>query len=172
MAKDKIELQKDFADFVGDYPVAPLSILNEIKRKLFPNPYRVFFKLLIVQFILGALSLSICHQFGVNPFKTSWSLADWFMNRMGHAYCVGVCGFVYMAGTLAAVQFFLSLEEVNVIKNKSPLFIGSLMISSLVGFRVLGADVFSTLGLIWVMGAGMGSVLSWQSVVRVRVAMS
>lgn len=174
MAKSRFDIQKDFADFVtaGSPQNVPPHLLTEIKRKLFPNPFKVFFKLLFIQSALGAVSLSVCHQFGVNPFKTSWSLADWFMSRMGHAYCFGACGFVYMAGTLAAVQFFLSLEEVNVIQNKSPLFIVSVMITSLVGFMVLGADVFSILGLIWVMGAGLGSVLSWRFVVRIRVAMS
>ncbi|UYL09888.1 hypothetical protein B9G69_004780 [Bdellovibrio sp. SKB1291214] len=137
-------------------------------KKVFPNPYLVFLKLLVSQIVFGGVSLLVCHQFGVNPFGTAWSLSNWFMNLAGHNFCMFACGLFYMAGTVSVVQFFLSLEEVDLIEKRRFLFFGTAIMISIFSFLLLGADVVGTMGLIWVFGAGVGSVFSLEAGARVR----
>jgi hypothetical protein len=69
---------------------APLkqSVLASIHSLLHPSAWLVFAKVLGIHLIVGFLSLSICHQFDMNPFGTDRSLADWFMSSWGHSACM------------------------------------------------------------------------------------
>ncbi len=58
-------------------------------------------KFLAIHLGVGFLSLSVCHQFGMNPFRTKASFDAWLMNQMGHGVCMIFAAF----GAQLAVTF-------------------------------------------------------------------
>jgi len=159
------EWAKSFKDFVENETPVPenisRNILNKIHKALNPSPWSVFAKLLGIHSVVGTLSLSICNQFGVNPFNSSLSLSDYFM-KVGHSTCMVLCGFLFISLSVLAAWTLLTSEEFVVIKKNAFIQIFSLSLLSLIAFVGFGAEVFFGIGVLWVLGAmlgGMGSIL-------------
>jgi hypothetical protein len=55
-------------------------------------------------------------QFGMNPFGTTRSLADWFASFGGHETCSIACGLFFVALSVSAASYFLKIEELKVLK--------------------------------------------------------
>ena len=69
------EWLKDYQDFIeaGKTNVPKEvneSVFSKIKSLLRPSALMVFLKILTIHLVAGVVSLSICHQFGLNPFNT------------------------------------------------------------------------------------------------------
>lgn len=67
------EWLNEFNEFVSaeEVPVPEAlsqRILLRTEKLMNPSPWLVFFKLLGIHTVFGTLSLSICNQFGLNPF--------------------------------------------------------------------------------------------------------
>ena len=61
MKSDKDSWLKEYTEFVQlDSSGIPNEIFNKIKNRLFPNPWKVFGKILAIHSIVGFLSLAIC----------------------------------------------------------------------------------------------------------------
>lgn len=67
------------------------KLVERLGKLLNPTGVSVFLKVFGIHLVVGFLSLSICHQFGVNPFHTQRSLSDWFMDMWGHNVCMIGC---------------------------------------------------------------------------------
>lgn len=143
-----------------------LKVLAAVGSLLNPNAYRIFAKILGFHLISGILSLSICHQFGLNPFQTKSSLADWFMTIGGHNICMIGCGILFVGLSIAAAGSFLTIEEVRVLRKTSPLQISALSIFSLGAFAAFGAQFALAIAGLWILGGLIGGMLAteiaWQ----------
>lgn len=136
------------------------KVMDRMQPLLNPNPMMVFAKILGIHLFVGSLSLAICHQFGVNPFGTSSSLADFFMRWAGHSVCMVCCGVLFTSFSLLAAGLFLSIEEVKALKKTEFSQVLALGLISLGLFSVSGAElVFAYVGL-WLLGALVGGYLS------------
>ncbi len=141
------------------------TILDSIQRDMNPSAWSVFSKLFAVQSIAGTLSLLVCNQFGINPFQTGFSLSNYFM-KFGHSTCMLLCGFIFLSVGISASRLFLRNEEFLVIKRNSFLQIFSLSLLFLGIFAIVGAELTITIGVMWMLGALLGGLLSvfipWQ----------
>lgn len=161
--KEKEIWMKEFNDFnnssVADVEV-PAHLFAKIKSKIFPSPWKVFGKVSVIHGVVGFLSLGICNQFGLNPFNTSYSLSEWFMQIAGHHFCMIACGILFMATTYILANFFLSLEEFESIRNFESLQFSILSLASVAAFYFFGAELVGSFVVLWLIGAYIGGYLS------------
>ena len=154
------EWLEDFRDFVS-HEGTPVPenmsrrILDYVHRELNPSPWLVFAKLFGVHTVVGTLSLAICDQFGMSPFNTGISLAEYFM-KFGHSMCMTLCGFLFVGLSVAFAFVILRSEELSVLNRTAWLQVPSLSLLSLVIFTGIGAEVALGIGVLWFLGAMVG----------------
>lgn len=168
------EWLRDYEEFVnGDGPaVVPAELKERVFKKVQtlvnPSPVLVFLKLMVIHLGVGFLSLSICHQFGINPFNTEYSLADWFMEVGGYYTCMIGCGVSFVSISLFAAGYFLTIEEVNALRRTE--FLQSLVLGliSLGIFVVFGTELVLSVALLWLMGSLIGGLFASEAVWRLK----
>lgn len=169
----KNEWLKDFTEFSNITPdQAPASAYAKLKKRLFPNPWIVFGKVLGVHAVVGSLSLAVCNQFGLNPFNTDQTLTNWFMKVAGHNFCMLLCGTFFMMTTYILANLILSLEEVESIKRYEWLQTGIVGLVSLAAFHFFGAELIGTFMALWIVGALIGGYVSIEGSYRIRRVLS
>ncbi len=176
MKSDNNDWLSEYQEFVNHQTS---SVPNDLSDKVFlkmkkliqPSAWFVFFKILLTQLFVGFLSLSICHQFGVNPFNTTQSLDALFMHFGGHSVCMVICGILFVGLGLLASGIFLSIEEVIALKRtKFQQFFSIGMIS--LGFLTsLGAELAIGLAGLWFLGALIGSFLATETIWKLKTSM-
>lgn len=154
----------DFLNFVKtDHSLAPEELNNKIKSsiasKLKWEPTLLFTKLIFIHIIIGTLSLSICDQFGLDPFNTSFSLSNYFMH-WGHTVCMVLCGALFLSFSIIFSTFFTNASEQYLLKKYVSIHMLGLTLISIFLFFILGAEVTLTLALLWSAGAIAGGMLS------------
>lgn len=166
---DKDSCLKEYAEFVELKNLsAPSSIFKNIKNRLFPNPWKVFGKVLAIHSVVGFLSLAICNQFSLNPFGTRDSLMDWFMRVGGHNFCMVACGIFFMTSTYLLANLVMNLEELESIRKYQWLQSATLGLVSLAAFYFFGAQLVVTFALLWFIGAIVGSLAAIEGSYRMR----
>lgn len=166
-----LEEQEEFREFVslGAAGIRPEpSVLPALKARLFPNPWLVFAKIAGLHAITGGLSLGLCHQFGLNPFRTPYSLADLFMATGSHHFCMVACGLTFIAGTYLLAGMFLTLEELEAVRRQHWLQTACLSAGSLAVFHMFGADLVAIFAGLWLIGALAGGLASFEGVYLLR----
>lgn len=159
---EQLELQ-EFQDFLSSPDIAPKaktanSILLTAHNSILRYKGAVFAKLIAIHSAVSLLSLSVCHQFGMNPFNSSVSLSDYFM-EYGHSTCMVFCGFLFIGGSLLTARMLLHKYEFALIRNSFFLQIFVLCSLSLAVFMVIGAEMTLGFTLLWILGAYLGSAL-------------
>jgi hypothetical protein len=162
---------REFQDFVSAEAIAPpvqLSdkFISKVKAELDPSNWHVFSKLALIHFVVGALMLTICPQFGISLFD-GMGLMALFM-RYGETVCTIACGVVFLGGSALAASFVLSPEEIRKIRKTEVLQLGVLALLSVGVFICLGATVVATLGVAWVVGSTVGGLATFEMGWRVR----
>ncbi len=164
------KLNKDFADFLSAPEAAPPlhlteKILARVHRDLNPPRSQVFLKVLGIHSVVSLFSLSICSQFGIQSIPL-YDAMNVFMKFMGHAYCMALCGFLYLALSALALSFFLTPEEIKSLRKD---FYAQLLVLagvSLGVFVCLGAEVLLFPTFLWLSGSlvgGLGALeLGWR----------
>ncbi len=175
MNKHQQNLNKDYQDFLKSDQIQIPTQLKEstalkIQRLIKPNAWIVFFKLLGVHSVVGGLSLSICHQFGLNPFNTEKSLADWFMTVGGHNICMLGCGVLFVSISFLAAGFLFSIEEVRALRKHDLLNNLSLGVISLGAFAAFGAELALGIAGLWLLGGFIGGLASMAAVFKLKGA--
>lgn len=135
-------------------------VLIKLKKLVDPSPLTVFFKVLGIHTVIGFLSLSICHQFGLNPFNTDRSISDWMMNVGGHHACMIGCGVLFVGLSLFLAGYFLSIEEVIALKRTKVLQTLALGVISMSLLIAVGAQVALSIGVLWFIGAMVGGLVA------------
>jgi len=167
----KNEWLKEFTEFSNlnfERNQIPASAYTKLKQRLFPNPWVVFGKVLVIHTIIGSLSLAVCNQFGLNPFNTQQTLTDWFMRIAGHNFCMLLCGTFFMMTTYILANVVLTLEEIETIKRYEWLQTGIFGLISLAAFHFFGAELVGTFIILWFIGALVGGYLSIEGSYRFR----
>lgn len=164
------EWLEDFKEFVqADGVPVPSdvseNILKRVHAELNPSAWMVFLKLLGIHLVVGTLSLSICSQFGLNPFHTNFSLSEYFM-KFGHSTCMFLCGVLFIGSTIALGQLALRREELLVLSKNAPLQVFGLSVLSLAALIGFGAEVVLGIGTLWFIGAMAGGVMATKIFVR------
>lgn len=172
--ENKNEWLNEFKEFVShDSTEVPshLSdrVFNRMEGLLNPSPLMVFSKIFGIHLVVGYLSLAVCHQFGVNPFGTSYSLADIFMKWGGHGVCMIFCGVVFVSLSLLSAGYFLTIEEIQAVRRTEFLQALSLGIVSLGILAIAGAELVLTFAGLWLLGALIGGFLSIEGSLWLKV---
>ena len=136
------------------------SVFSKMQALLNPSAWTIFAKILGIHLIIGTLSLSICHQFGVNPFQTQSSIADWLMKVGGHGFCMVGCGIIFLSLSFMTAGYFLSIEEVRVLRKTEFLQVTALGLFSLGLFVALGAQLALTIAGLWLVGGILGGFVT------------
>lgn len=157
--KELLEFQKFMTPVTHTVPnESTRRILNAERRRLVPGAQVVFAKLFSIHLVFGTLSLGICNQFGLNPFNTSLSLAEYFMT-FGHSVCMTLCGTIFLGGTILVARILLSPREFLVLRRNVWLQLSSLALLSLAVFIALGAHMTLGIAMLWLLGALVGGSL-------------
>lgn len=156
------EWVQDFQDFVnsegGPIPEEiSQKILRRIRADLNPSAWIVFAKMLGVHTVVGTLSLGICDQFGLSPFRTGFSLSNYFMS-LGHSTCMVLCGFLFIGLSILLAGLVLRKEEVRVLAKNAPLQVFGLGVLSLAAFIGFGAQFVLGIAALWLVGAMIGGI--------------
>jgi hypothetical protein len=163
---------KEYNEFLKNEQPVPQEMSNQVFSKicglLNPSAFMIFTKVFSIHLAVGTLSLAICHQFGLNPFGTEKSLADWFMSVGGHSFCMIGCGILFTALSIVAAGYFLTTEEVRVLRRTE--FLQSLCLSlfSLGVFAFFGAELVLTFAGLWLLGALIGGYAATEVVWRFK----
>lgn len=164
------KMNREFADFLSAPAVSPPPQLSEkilarVKRDLNPPRSQVFLKVFGIHSVVSLFSLSICAQFGIQSFAL-YDAMNVFMRFMGHAYCMALCGFLYLALSALALSFFLTPEEIRSIRKDFYVQLLVLAGVSLGVFVCLGAEILVVPMLLWIAGSlvgGFGALeLGWR----------
>lgn len=129
-----------------------------------PSAAIVFFKVFLIHLAVGFLSLRICHQFGMNPFNTESSLADWLMAMWGHHICMIVCGTLFLSASILSAGYFLSIEEVKALRRTEVLQTAGLAFFSLIVFAAFGTEIALGVAGLWLFGALAGGFIATEVV--------
>ena len=168
------EWLQEYQEFINSDESVPKDtdqlVYSKIQTLLNPNSLVVFMKILVVHLAVGFLSLSICHQFGINPFNTDRSLADWMMDVGGHHFCMIGCGILFVGLGILASGFFLTIEEVNALKRTHYLQTLVLGLISLGFFVSFGADFAIGIAALWLLGGFIGGFAATETVLRLKKA--
>lgn len=165
MKNQNNECLSDYEDFLKDESIpapAPVTarVLAKIHELANPKAWVIFFKVLSIHLVTGFLSLSVCHQFGMNPFNTQWSLDNWFMSTAGHNICMVGCGIIFVSAGLLVAGLFLNIEEIIVLKRTGILQTFTLGITSLGLFAFFGAELVLSFAALWLLGALIGGLFA------------
>lgn len=169
---EKENWMKEFADFEKSSSEVPAGLFSTVQARLFPNPWKVFGKVVGVHAVVGSLSLAVCNQFGLNPFNTQQALTGWFTKIAGHHFCMLLCGTFFMMTTYLLANLVLTLEEMEAVKRYEWLQTGIIGLISLAAFYFFGAELVGTFMFLWLIGALIGGFLSIEGSYRLRRVLS
>lgn len=163
--KEITEIAKEYLRFKEMHDnIVPPSLSEKttslVLDRLNPSGFLIFRKLIVIHAFFGFVSLAICHQLGMNPFGTRFSLHSVLMDVLGHMGCSVFCGFWFIGGSISASYFFLSREEFRALKNREWLQNFLLSLLSLAIFSLFGAELLTMESLLWLVGALLGGVLA------------
>ncbi len=144
------------------------GLLSQVHALLHPSAWIVFAKLLGIHMTIGFFSLSICHQFGMNPFGTTHSLADWFMLQWGHGACMIACGVFFISFSILTAGYFLTIEELRVMRGTEFLQVFALAGASLGVFWFAGAELALSFVGLWFLGMLVGGFLATETVLKLK----
>jgi len=152
---------KDYSDFLdAEQTTVPnqltANVFSKIKQLLYPSAVSVFSKIFAIHVVTGFFSLAVCNQFGLNPFKTSHSLSDVFMDLGGHGFCMVACGTLFISFSIFLAGFFLTIEETKALRKTEFLQTLALGLISIGLFMAVGAEVALTFGGLWILGGLIG----------------
>lgn len=167
------EWLQDYEEFLKeDRAIVPQEtkdlVFNKIQNLINPNSLIVFLKILGIHLGVGFLSLSICHQFGANPFNTENSLDNWMMQVGGHQFCMIGCGILFISLSLFAAGYFLTVEEINSLRKTKLLQTLALGLISLGMFEAFGAELALGIAGLWLLGSLVGGLAATEAVWRLK----
>ena len=142
--------------------VPPLSetLRRQVRADLHPSVLRIGLKLLGVYGSAGALTMTVCPQFGVGPLGGGHGLMGVFM-EFGYLACAAGCGSFFMGSIVLAALMILNRDELRVVRQQGAGvgYLSALSALSLALFMVIGNASDETWGylLVWALtGVGLG----------------
>lgn len=162
---------EDFQSFYKGNETPPAALGQVIKARvhheLNPSALKVFSKLALIHFAVGALTLAVCPQFGVRLLGDGLGLMGTFMH-LGSLGCPVACGIFFFSATLLVASLILNPEEVKSLRKNQILEVSALSLLSLGVFTMLHAEIVLGFALAWFLGALVGAFLSLEAGSRLR----
>lgn len=154
----------EFAAFVEgceENPPAPVAsaLLSRVLSDLRPSNFRVALKLALVLLFSAPANLFICPQFNLSFTHPSTFLREYFM-AFGHTGCMAACGALFVGSTMLLAAMLLRPEEVRAVRASMLLQVMFVSLFSVGGFVCLGADMFLSAALVWLIAALVAGILS------------
>lgn len=143
------------------------KLLAKIRLKCYPNKKTVFSKLLLIQAIVGALTMLACPQFQMSLTNNN-QLFHYFHYRFGEAVCMMICGSIFLGSGALVASIAMNKGEVRMIRRIKALSYFSLASISLFSFLLLGADVYLSAAFFWLLGASTSGIVFFQSGLIIR----
>jgi len=152
---------KEFSAAGGAAPSEALSrgILARVRADLTPSVLSVMVKVSVFHALAGALTLSVCPQFGFRLFGSGMGLMRVFM-AMGHTACMIACGFFFLASSLLLSALLLSPEELRKLRAHRVFGLAYLILLSLIFFVIVDAQVAAGFLGLWLLGSVVGGLFS------------
>jgi hypothetical protein len=168
----KPDWKSDWNEFENAESKSPPLILGDrvlatVYADFHPRLWRVFSKLALIHALTGALTLSLCPQFGLRLFGEGMGLMGTFM-KLGDYGCMVACGFVFLGMTLLIAAFVLRPEEVRAIRNHRILGLACLSMLSLGVFIMADAEIVIGFAAAWALGSIMGGAIALELVWNFR----
>ena len=165
---------REFVEFIEVDLAAPSrkadkTVLAMVAKDLQPALRTIFGKLTLIEVACGLSTLAICPQFGLGVGKHNE-----FIHTL-HAATPSVvfyllCGLFFVSIGAILSGLVLSQTEIRALGNsKYSYFFGYSVMAYLV-LVGLGAEAFVAGSMSWMLGALLGNVLGFESVVRMRFA--
>ena len=163
--------KEKFSEFLNAKDVASppgisLDIREKINRELNPSVPQVFLKLAISMAIAGGLTMLVCPQFGIGGNYGAWIMKS--VMQYGMSLCHFACGAFFSGTGILAALFLLRPEEIRVLRKTKILQLGAVSALSLALFVCIGSAGFTSLEILWFIGAFLGSLLSLEAGVLIR----
>jgi hypothetical protein len=168
------QILREFVEFIEVDPAAPSkradkTVLAMVAKDLQPALRTVFGKLTLIEVACGLSTLAICPQFGLGVGQHSE-----FIHAL-HAATPPVvfyllCGLFFVSIGAVLSGLILNKTEIRTLGNsKYSYFFGYSVMAYLV-LVGLGAEAFVAGSMFWMLGALLGNVLGFESVIRMRFA--
>ena len=153
------ELQEFVAGKDNHVPTqAHARILHHVKAELQPAAVLIFAKLLVVQAVMGVMTLLFCPQFELS-LTNSVELFHYFHHTYGASVCMLICGAIFTAPGAVFAAYLLKTAEVHKVKRAGLHYHLAIAGVALLAFFLCGADVFNQLTLFWFTAAALTATL-------------
>ena len=158
-------MKDDFKDFVSNSTLPKehidQSILDMVSNDLRADPKAIWTKLILIHSFIGLITMLFCPQFHFS-LTNQHQLFHYFHQNFGEQICMIFCGGIFIgSGALFASQF-LSQAEIFKIRQSRFLYYMTLSILAVGSFAVLGAKIYLSLVLFWILGAIVSGILVFE----------
>ncbi len=164
----------EFADFIEAEPVSPgreldNSIINRVKKDLRPAAWKVYGKFTLVEAAAGLLTLTICPQFGLG-FGQHNEFLHTLHTATPPVIFYLICGLFFVSLGAVLSGLILTRVEIRTVGNNKYLYFAVYSVLAYLTLMVLGAEFFVVSSLVWILGALLGNILSFETIIRLRQA--
>lgn len=170
------EIFKEFVKFIEVDPVAPSikidkAVVEMVAKDLQVGLCKVFGKLTLIAVASGLLTLTVCPQFGLGAGRHNEFLHALHAATPPFVFYL-LCGlfFVLLGAVLSGLV--LSQTEIRTLGNRKYAYLGGYSVIAYLILMGLGAEAFVAGSLFWMLGALLGNLLGFESVIRMRFAKS
>ena len=155
--KDHNSYQKDYSSFKDSNeqtppPVSRQAILKHIKEDLSAEHKNVFFKTLLIQAFIGALTLLFCPQFNMS-LTNNFDLFHYFHHTFGDQICMMICGSIFIGTGSLFASTILKSSELKLITNHKFFYLFFISGFLIIGLLFFGAEIFLAGLVFWLAGA-------------------
>ena len=159
------QLNDDYCDFVtakADHSESEMRemVVQYVKSDLRRNHLRIFSKLVMVQVVMGMLTLLFCPQFELS-LTNNYELFHYFHHRYGTDICALICGVIFTAPSATFAAYLLDNNDAQTIKTAGIRYHLAIILLSLFVFQLLGADLFNYTTLLWFVAACLAARLAF-----------
>lgn len=172
MNDDEKNAFRNFVKFLNAKPVAPNrrlddAILQMVEKDLCLPVWKIYAKMLFISVSTGLMSITVCPQFGIGQ--------ETYIFQSVHAIGSDIvlylfCGIFFVTVGASVSAAVLKRSEIQAISQlKYAFFLGYSFVCFTL-FILFGKDAFVISSLFWVLGAILGNILGFESIVKLRLA--
>jgi hypothetical protein len=166
------EYQEEFLEFdhrQGSRPSNQVdsAILQLVAADLIPSHSRIFFKLLIIQSVVGILTMLFCPQFDLS-LTNRYELFHFFHRTFGHYGCMAVCGALFIGSGAVVASILMTREELKRLSRSSIIYYLAISGCAITSFLFISPEVYLDAATTWYLGATVGGISMMQLVSKIR----
>ncbi len=168
------KMKREFTDFINAEPAAPGQkldevIINRVKKDLHPAAWKVYGKFTLVEAVSGLLTLTICPQFGFG-FGRHNEFLHALHTKTPPVVFYMLCGLFFVSLGAILSGLILNRVEIRAVGNNKYLYFAVYSVLTYTTLMALGAEFFVVSSLVWILGALLGNILSFEAIIRLRQA--